>query len=64
MKYFLLFYTEIQNLKIRKRTREEDEYEDGVSSRVCNKQSLRERESVNSVGVVKLLSLFYSEMRI
>jgi hypothetical protein len=64
VKYFLLFYTEIQNLKIRKRTREEDEYEDGVSSRVCNKQSLRERESVNSVGVVKLLSLFYSEMRI
>jgi hypothetical protein len=62
--YFLLFYTEIQNLKTRKRTREEDEYEDGVSSRVCNKQSLRERESVNSVGVVKLLSLFYSEMRI
>lgn len=64
MNYFLLFYTEIQNLKTRKRTREEDEYEDGVSSRVCNKQSLRERESVNSVGVVKLLSLFYSEMRI
>jgi hypothetical protein len=35
----LLFYTEIQNLKTRKRTREEDEYEyededeDGVSSR-------------------------------
>jgi hypothetical protein len=40
----LLFYTEIQNLKTRKKTREEDEYEDGVSSRVCNKQSLRERE--------------------
>jgi hypothetical protein len=36
--------------------------EDGVSSRVCNKQSLR--ETVNSVGVMKLLSLFYSEMRI
>jgi len=58
----LLFYKEIQNLKTRKRTREEDEYEDGVSSRVCNKKSLR--ETVNSVGVMKLLSLFYSEMRI
>jgi hypothetical protein len=63
VKYFFLFYIEIQNLKTGKRTRGEDEYEDGVSSRVCNKQSLRERETVNNVGVVKLLSLFYWEMR-